>query len=352
MKVDYLLVGGGLSGSLLAKNLIKAGRSVLVVDDKSNFSASRVAGGIINPVTGMRLVKTWKIKELLAGALQTYQGLEAELGLNLVKQISILDFYISRDQKKMFEDKVAEGNEYLSTLVAQEPWQQFFNFHYDIGEIAQALLVDLRAVVDGVLEQINTMGCLSTERFNWEECVVETDKVTFRNIEARKIICCEGADGGGNPYFDLLPWSKDKGEVVIVSIPGLSRNHIFKNKLGIVPWQDKDLFWIGATHDWKYTDLNPTETYLNLVKDFLDEFLKVPYTIIDHLVARRPANLDRKPFAGFHPKYPAVGILNGMGGKGVSMAPYFARQFADNLINGTPIMPEADVCRFSRILNR
>ena len=66
----------------------------------------------------------------------------------------------------------------------------------------------------------------------------------------------------------------------------------------------------------------------------------------------RPATLERRPFVGFHPLHKNIGILNGMGTKGCSLAPYFAFQMKENLINNKPIMPEADVQRFKKVLTR
>jgi glycine/D-amino acid oxidase-like deaminating enzyme len=48
---------------------------------------------------------------------------------------------------------------------------------------------------------------------------------------------------------------------------------------------------------------------------------------------------------------PQLGILNGTGTKGVTLAPYFARQLADHIVHGAPILPQADVARFRRLLN-
>jgi hypothetical protein len=47
-----------------------------------------------------------------------------------------------------------------------------------------------------------------------------------------------------------------------------------------------------------------------------------------------------------------VGILNGMGTKGCSLAPYFAYQLVQNITQGSPIRPDADIRRFSGILSR
>jgi glycine/D-amino acid oxidase-like deaminating enzyme len=71
---------------------------------------------------------------------------------------------------------------------------------------------------------------------------------------------------------------------------------------------------------------------------------------VDHVASVRPATLERRPFVGLHPAYPAVGILNGMGTKGCSLAPWFARQLAELLGNGQAVMGQADVQRFKRVL--
>ncbi len=55
-----------------------------------------------------------------------------------------------------------------------------------------------------------------------------------------------------------------------------------------------------------------------------------------------------------HPAIPNLdlGILNGMGTKGCSLAPFFAKQLTGHLLYNTPINADADVKRFARILTR
>jgi glycine/D-amino acid oxidase-like deaminating enzyme len=62
--------------------------------------------------------------------------------------------------------------------------------------------------------------------------------------------------------------------------------------------------------------------------------------------------MERRPFAGLHPIHASVGLFNGMGTKGCSLAPYFAKQFADFLIYQTPMEPLVDIDRFKKILSR
>jgi glycine/D-amino acid oxidase-like deaminating enzyme len=84
----------------------------------------------------------------------------------------------------------------------------------------------------------------------------------------------------------------------------------------------------------------------------LNNWIKLPYKVVSHKAAVRPATLERRPFAGFHPVHSNIGILNGMGTKGTSLAPFFANQLVQRLVYDFPIAPEADVQRFSRILQK
>ena len=142
-----------------------------------------------------------------------------------------------------------------------------------------------------------------------------------------------------------------KGEALIASIPGLPRTNTYKQGINIVPWKN-DLFWIGSTYEWDFKDLLPTPGWRKKVEEQLSYWLKLPFTIVDHLASERPANMERRPFVGLHPHYPEIGILNGMGAKGCSVAPFFAKQLTDFLIRGNPIYADADVGRFAKTLSR
>ena len=64
MTVDYIIVGQGICGTFLSWNLLKKGKSVLVIDEANPYSSSKVANGVINPVTGRRIVTVWMADEL------------------------------------------------------------------------------------------------------------------------------------------------------------------------------------------------------------------------------------------------------------------------------------------------
>ena len=351
MTVDYLIVGQGISGTLLSRALMNLDKRVIVVDDGNISTSSKVASGVINPVTGKRLVRTWMIEQLLPFAVDTYQQMGIEFGAPLISQCNILDFYSSRDAAQNFNDKLTEEKAYLSESTDHAKWEEYFRFNYGIGEITPCLLIDIRTMLRAWREYLLVKDMLVWNRFRIDDCEIGQGSVKYGDITAEKIIFCDGAVSAENPYFDRLPWSKDKGEALIAEIPGLPATNIYKQGINIVPWHN-GLFWVGATHDWKYTDMQPTAAFRKQTEELLNYWLKLPYKIVDHLVAQRPVNMDRKPFVGLHPVMSSVGIFNGMGTKGCSVAPYFAEQFAQHLVTGTPLMPEVDVKRFSKILLR
>jgi glycine/D-amino acid oxidase-like deaminating enzyme len=350
MTIDYLIIGQGISGTFLSHYLLQAGKKVIVIDEDKPFTASKVASGVINPVTGRRIVRTWRIEELLPFVFDAYTELGNVLEVNLIKKCKILDFHASLQMKEAFEKRLTEEQEYLHTSF-DSTWESYFNYYFDFGEISPCLLIDINVMLEKWRNKLQQQNALITEAFNWDNCIVNNDHVVYRNITAEKIICCEGTFGVENPFFRNLPYAVNKGEAIIASIPDLSQENIYKQGLSIVPWKD-NFFWIGSSYEWNFADAQPTAAFKQKVIAHLNNWLKVPFEITDHFASVRPANMERRPFVGLHPKFAAVGILNGMGTKGCSLAPFFAKQLTEYVTAGKPIYADADVKRFEKILAR
>ena len=114
MQVDFLIIGQGISGTWLSYYLQKANKSFLVIDNNQFNSASRIAAGIINPVTGRRIVKTWMIDELISFLLPAYEELGIDLGINAIQQKSMIDFHPTPQMKIAFDERRKENAEFLS----------------------------------------------------------------------------------------------------------------------------------------------------------------------------------------------------------------------------------------------
>jgi glycine/D-amino acid oxidase-like deaminating enzyme len=361
MIVDYLIIGQGISGTWLSYYLAKENASFLVIDDAVENSSSRIAAGIINPVTGRRIVKTWMIDELLVHLVPAYKELGDESGIKAIEQKNIIEFFPTPQMKQAFEERMREDEKYLQLFKDEKYLQQYFsNDSFGCGEVNPCHLINLQEIIPARRKILKDNNQLLEERFDIAELNItkddsgEADKIVYKNIAAGKIIFCDGAAGFNNPYFKNLPYSLNKGEALIIEAPDLPAANIYKKGLTIVPMVNTTAgyFWVGSNYIWDFADEHPTEGFRTRTEQYLKEWLKPDFKIADHKASIRPANLERRPFAGFHPVYKNIGLLNGMGTKGCSLAPYFAKQLTDHLMHNKQILAEVDVKRFQKILAR
>jgi glycine/D-amino acid oxidase-like deaminating enzyme len=189
-------------------------------------------------------------------------------------------------------------------------------------------------------------NALLEEKFSFSDLAEESDSITYKDIKARKIIFCEGANAIQNPYFKFFPFQLAKGECLILRIEDFYSDRIINSEVLIMPLPEKNLYYVGATHEWYFDDDQPSEKGKNELLGNLSAVLKLPFEIVEHKAAIRPTVKDRRPFIGFHPEFPDIGIFNGMGTKGISLAPYFAKHFTKHLLYQKPLQPEVDIKRF------
>jgi hypothetical protein len=250
-----------------------------------------------------------------------------------------------------FRKRFEEAADYLLMPADDSRWRIFFNYDFGYGVIDPCFLIDIGSLLSFIRNQLLHCGLLLAEKFQQSNFQLTNDGIRYNDIQADKIIFCDGISSMMNPFFKLLPFAPNKGELLIAEINELPRDFIYKYGLTFVPWKDK-LFWIGASHEWNFDTDQPTTAFRERTVAQLNRLLKVPFKIVDHLAAVRPATLERRPFVGLHPLHQQVGIFNGMGTKGCSLAPYFAQQFADFLINGKALLPEVDINRFRNVLSK
>ena len=345
-QVNYIIVGQGLTGTLLAHHLLQAGKTVHIFDNHHQGSSSQVAAGIINPVTGRRVVKSWMIDKLIPFAKSIYQDIENQLGVKFFHERNIVRALFSKQEEDLWLEKTAHPSVEKYILEADDlgEFQSQVNAGYAVGEIQQTAQVDLplllKSYKDFFLEKEN----ISFEKFDYDAIQFEEDLVFYKNIKAEKIIFCEGHQGRFNPFFEEKKFEVAKGEVLLVKIPNANFQKILKHKLFIVPLQD-ELYWIGSTYDWEIPNDQPTEEAKQLLIFKLKKILQVPFEVIDHQAAIRPTTFDRRPLIGLHAENKRLGIVNGMGTKGASLAPYFTKMFVNFLLENQPILEETDINR-------
>ena len=347
---DYIIAGQGTAGICLAYYLQKEGQKVLLVDDVHPFAASRIAAGIINPVTGRRIVKTWMIDHLFPFAEQFYSEMQSLLKIpenNLVEKTNVL--WCLNDIAKIndFIGKSAMPgyDKYITGVKSRILNKSIKEFKACVT--IKALRIDTALLNLKYREYAIQNNFLIEDTLLYKDICITKNKIVWRNFEAKKMIFCEGWKGQFNPYFSYLPFLPAKGDILIIESPDLDTDgHIIKNNIFIVPLKNR-MFWVGATYDRDNINENRSEeAYQNLIKN-LEATINVNYRVANHLAGIRPTTYNRRPFIGLHPEHPELGIFNGLGTKGTSYAPYFALQFVEHLLHGRTIDKEADIGQYN-----
>jgi len=161
------------------------------------------------------------------------------------------------------------------------------------------------------------------------------------------VIFCEGYRVLDNPFFKQLPFTHAKGEILTIYAKKLKLDKILSKGIFILPIGNH-FFKVGSTYNWNDLDEKPTEHGKNEIVDKLEKIIGTSFEIISHRAGIRPTVIDRRPILGFHPVFANLGILNGLGTKGVSLAPFFANHFVEFLEDGKPLLPEVDINRFMK----
>ena len=142
-----------------------------------------------------------------------------------------------------------------------------------------------------------------------------------------------------------MPLKPTKGELLTIHAPDLKMDFVLKSSVFLIPLCN-DLYRVGATYDWDDTSSNITSKAKRELLDKLDKFLNCDYKVIDQVAGIRPTVKDRRPLVGRHHEERNMYVLNGLGTRGVMIAPYVAKQLFHFIEEGRLLEKEIDIKRF------
>src|ERR1700744_3432069 len=215
MPLDLLIIGQGLSGSFLALEAQRLGLSFTVIADGRPSAASRVASGLINPVTGKRAVTTWLASVLLPFATAAYGP--------YLRSTELVSFFPSPSDRLTFLQRLEQDATYLELPPDQAAHRPYFNDAFGYGLIRPVQLVDLSRFLGDVRADLKGRGLL-----------LEQVYMAPGDIDAHHTIFCDGMSGTAHYWFGMLPFSPSKGEALILEIPELPPDKVYKHGLNLV----------------------------------------------------------------------------------------------------------------------
>jgi glycine/D-amino acid oxidase-like deaminating enzyme len=355
----YTIVGQGLAGSILAYMLIQEGQNVQIYDAPEIPSSSKIAAGIYNPVTGKRLVKTWLADTIFPFLEEFYPTLETELKAEFFHPVPIFHPFADVAMQKFFKsDHVADDfSDFATAEFENNHRKDIINSTLGGIAISHTGWVNLKVMLSAFREYFLERGVLAPPApeggaFNSEISRKLNEKVPPSGAEATDAsgatIYCQGFEATKSPYFNYLPFNPVKGEILNIKIPELDIQEIINQGVFVIPLGNNQ-YRLGATYTWDELDNIPTETGRNNLTEKYHKLMKPSMEILSHQAGVRPATKDRRPFIGMHPEFENIGIFNGLGSKGVSLAPYFAKQFVDFLVYQKELHPEVNINRFASL---
>ncbi|MEH6682179.1 MAG: FAD-dependent oxidoreductase [Sediminicola sp.] len=344
---DYLIVGLGLAGISLCEVLERNNRTFQVVSDTSQ-TASMVAGGLYNPVNLKRFSLVWNAQEQLRKAMPFYAHLETKLKLSLDQKIPVYRRFASIEEQNMWFEAsdTPPLRPFLSSQIHLNT-NPHIHAPYGFGEVLQTGRIDTKTLLTGYRQYLRDRKLLREESFLFDGLQVNKEGVRYGDITAKNLVFAMGYGQDHNPFFQYLPLTGTKGELLTIKAADLKERNVIKSSIFVIPL-GHDLYRIGATYKWKdKTNLPTAESRAELL-DKLNTFLTCDYEVVDHVAGIRPTVTDRRPLVGRHPEIANLYVMNGLGSRGVMIAPTVAEQLYSHIENGTPLDPEMDIARFTK----
>lgn len=344
---DYLIIGQGLAGTVLSHTLMQNGKNVFVINKTDEHAAYQVSAGLFNPVTGKRLSKTWNAELLFPFLKDFYQGMENTLSEKFIHFMPVYKPFSSIAEQNDWYAKSLEKNyeSFVDTEIPKARYGDIIENEFGGFETLQSGFVEVKKLVHTFRKYLISNGIYKELYQPAEQVQLKEGYVEVDGIKASRLIFCEGSSIQQNPYFSWLPLRPNKGHILEISSDKL-RPDVILNKSAFILPSESGKFRAGSTYENHFKDLEINPEAVNDIKSRLEAFLKIPFEVDGVNTGIRPAVSDRKPLLGLHPHMKTLGIFNGLGTKGVSLAPYFAMSFFKHLETGEDLDPEVSITRF------
>jgi glycine oxidase len=301
----------GLAGCCLAWQRHFRGEAFTWEDDDRPGAASKVAAGLINPVTGKNFSPSWRIAEFLPEAEVFYARVGELLGKQLWFPLPVWRLVADSEWAKVG-----------SKLEEAEPW---------IERIEEEVPGWNRAIV------LKGGGRVATREFCEGTRAFFADKGSPASNAAARVLC-EGA--AGLMAGRLGRHRCAKGEILTVRAPWTNDRMLIGGGGWLVP-TGGDTFKVGSTYVWDRLDGEPTPEGRAKVEKIARLLGGEDFEVIAHDAGVRPIVRKSQPVIG--PLDDGRVVFNGLGSKGSLYAPGVAARLTAWLAGETEIEVDLDV---------
>ena len=323
---EVLIIGHGIVGAVVARAFKAQGCNVTVWDRDTNDSASKVAAGLITPITGKGMNPSARIEDFHEEAVDFFGDYYTETKIvRLFKDTKEAEKFRSK------RDTSAAARWVTQELPAEEAHPHYLNpcggFEMHGGWVNTATFLEQSR--HELIEQgaFNVRSCTEKDlpQLKREYDAVFLSRGAFEFLE------------NDAPYLHKTRSGTHrcaKGEILTVCIPDLNESRILNRNGWLMPYDlERHLYRAGATFEWDDLTVTPTAQGQSIIEEKIRSLIKHPFEIIDHQAGIRPIARNSQPFIealGEH-----CWVVNGFGSKGTLYAPRAARELVAHLCEGS-----------------
>ncbi|MBU3740960.1 MAG: FAD-binding oxidoreductase [Candidatus Kapabacteria bacterium] len=326
-----LVVGQGLAGSWTAWYLRAAGVDVHVIDPNASTTSSRVAAGLITPITGRRLHTTWKGSVVTPAAYDAYRHIEERFSVRILDRRPLRRVFRDPDMPALFAKRCTTDEFDWLRVAPIEPGRHDVVDYPFGGFEVDAATVDTNVFLDTMCHALSVEhGVIDPETWKQLEDTYDT------------VVWCDGWTAQHHPLWSWLPFAPVKGEILDVHIDGMHLDHILSAGIWLIPMGEAR-YRLGSTYDWDTLDDIPTTAARDWLLEQGRHLVQRDIVVERHRAAVRPSSHMRRPYVGPHPVHPRHIICNGFGTKGSLLTPWVCKVLAEFIVQATPLDSEIDV---------
>lgn len=344
-EVDYIVVGLGIAGVSFCERLMQS-KKEFVVFDVPDTSATRVAGGIVNPLVLKRVTQAWNAVEFLSEAVPFYEQLNKRLKSDICVHTKVSRIFNNVQEQNDW--LVASDTSKLSAFLLPEITSNAHNgliAPLGLGIMNKALQIDTKAFLEMYRAFMEAHGKLVSKSFQYNTLKIEDENVHYGDIKSKYIVFSEGAAIIKNPYFQNTAIIPKKGEYITIKSVDLQLDQVVKGPFFIIPLGGH-LYKIGATFAYGDDTYAITEKGREQLISAVKKMISCPFEVVNQEAGMRPTVKDRRPIIG-NISHKRIQFFNGLGTRGLLMAPLLSKMLFEYVENGIPLLSEIDIKRFS-----
>lgn len=334
---------------MVAAWLDQAGEPWHMVDELRAGGASRVAGGLINPVIGVRYSRAWGADESLPEARAFYGEWERTHGVRVFHPMRIQRFFKSPEQREFWKAKrrLDMLKPYARREILREESFPEAAPHLGGVEIEGGGWLDFQSLVQSGQEAARERGAFRQVRLHESEVHFGGAEVRWNGEAYSALVDCRGFMNDSE-WWEGLDWRPAKGEILTVEWQRVREVDVIRSRDVFMVPLGQDRFRVGATYSWNVDELSPTGEGREELMRGLGQLVRPAGSVgvVDHLAGVRPILRDKLPVLGKHPRLPGLWICNGMGSRGGTLAPRMARLLVSALLDKFALPDEVNVVRY------